>query len=491
MILDKVDLKRSLSKDRYKEQKKAFEPTLAHLQRSIQQKKISTVIIIEGWDGVGKGELINSVIFSLDPRSFHVIGKDLSAPDDFLLLRKYWKNLPAEGKISIFDRSWYSRAIDDYVIGNGDEKIFKRRLESFRSFEKQLSDSGVLLIKFFFHLSKGMIEERFNAWVAEKERKHYVTELDKKRHIYYDKYYQVYDEVLETDKGSKCAWHVFPASDFFYASSEFCNTLIQRIEGHLVSKDTDEGNVTEKRVITSYSQKKPILPSLDLSKTVTKSDYKQLLKDRQKKLIALEAYIRNKGIPLVLVFEGWDAAGKGGAIKRFIKRLDPRGYQVVPISAPNVVEHRFHYLWRFWIRMPHAGQIRIFDRSWYGRVMVERIEGYCSENEWKRAFEEINQMESYLTDSGVILMKFWIHIDADEQLRRFQLRQEDPQKQWKITDEDWRNREKWDQYSIVVEDMISICDKPNAPWHLIEGNCKYHARIKVIDKILGTFEGRY
>ena len=195
-------------------------------------------------------------------------------------------------------------------------------------------------------------------------------------------------------------------------------------------------------------------------------------------------------MPVVIAYEGWDAAGKGGNISRLTQNLDPRGYEVVPVAAPNDVEKAHHYLWRFWARMPKAGHITIFDRTWYGRVLVERVEGFCTEAQWRRAYREINGMEQQLAHFGTVLLKFWLHIDADEQLRRFRERQEMAHKQWKITDEDWRNREKMGQYRDAVEEMLHRTTTPYAPWTIVESNCKRYARVKVLETVCEAIRKR-
>ena len=233
-----------------------------------------------------------------------------------------------------------------------------------------------------------------------------------------------------------------------------------------------------------------MLDAVDLSKSLTKSVYKKELADLQKRMALLHSELYRRRIPVVIGFEGWDAGGKGGAIHRLTQTMDPRGYEVIPTSAPNDIEKAHHYLWRFWNHMPKAGHVAIFDRTWYGRVMVERIEGFCTENEWRRAYSEINRMEAQLADAGAIVLKFWLHIDKDEQKKRFEERMEDPNKQWKITDEDWRNREKWDDYVKAVDEMILRTSTTYAPWIVVEGNDKLYARIKVLRTVVEAIEKR-
>ena len=231
-----------------------------------------------------------------------------------------------------------------------------------------------------------------------------------------------------------------------------------------------------------------MLSGVDLTKALSSKEYKKELDALQKKMELLHSELYRLRIPVVICFEGWDAAGKGGAIKRLTSHMDPRGYQVNPTASPNDTEKAHHYLWRFWNNMPKAGHIAIFDRTWYGRVMVERIEGFCSEEEWRRAYQEINEMEEHLTNSGCIVLKFWLHIDKDEQEKRFKERMEDPAKQWKITDEDWRNREKWDAYEKAVDEMLVRTSTTYAPWEIVEANSKYFARVKVLRTVVDAME---
>ena len=232
--------------------------------------------------------------------------------------------------------------------------------------------------------------------------------------------------------------------------------------------------------------KTSVLNQVDLSLKISSEEYKERLKKVQKRLQDLQNQLYEKRIPVVIAFEGWDAAGKGGAIKRLTEPLDPRGYQVNPTSAPNDVEKEHHYLWRFWNTIPKGGHIAIYDRTWYGRVMVERIEGFCTVEEWSRAYAEINEMEEHLYDEGTIVLKFWLHIDKEEQEKRFKERMNNPEKQWKITDEDWRNREKWEQYEEAVNEMIVQTSTTYAPWIVVEANDKYFARIKVLETVADT-----
>lgn len=256
------------------------------------------------------------------------------------------------------------------------------------------------------------------------------------------------------------------------------------MEEAVARKELEEKGSLEKKTEMKRETAESILAKTDLSKSMPKEVYEERLKELQKKMEHLHGELYRRRIPVVLGFEGWDAGGKGGAIKRLTSHMDPRGYVVNPTASPSDTEKAHHYLWRFWRAMPKAGHIAIFDRTWYGRVMVERLEGFCSENDWQRAYNEINEFEKELKDWGAVIIKFWVQIDKDTQLARFQERQNNPEKQWKITDEDWRNREKWDEYEVAVNEMLQKTNTEYAPWHILESVDKKYARIKALKIVI-------
>lgn len=233
------------------------------------------------------------------------------------------------------------------------------------------------------------------------------------------------------------------------------------------------------------------MDKIDLGLHLLKDDYKQQLREAQVKLRQLQLQIFQKKVPVLALFEGWDAAGKGGAIKRLTDTLDPRSYQVHAFVAPTTEELNYHYLWRFWRQIPREGTIGIFDRSWYGRVLVERVEGFASELEWRRSYKEINEFEAQLTASGCVIVKFWLHISFEEQLKRFEERKNNEFKSYKLTEEDWRNREKWSLYNVAVNQMIARTNTPYAPWTVVPGNDKYYARVHVLETVINAVETEF
>ena len=301
----------------------------------------------------------------------------------------------------------------------------------------------------------------------------------------------LFRSMLERTDTEFAPWTIIEATDRNYAAMKILKTVAERLERALSEKEALKGM---KKVNSGISldagnrYQNGVLSGVDLSKKLTKEEYKEKLDKLQRRLEILHSDIYRLRIPVVLGFEGWDAGGKGGAIKRLTSHMDPRGYQVCPTASPNDIEKKHHYLWRFWNKVPKAGHVAIFDRTWYGRVMVERIEGFCTEDDWKRAYQEINEMEAHMANAGAVVLKFWLHIDKDEQERRFKERMEIPEKQWKITDEDWRNREKWDQYEIAVNEMLVRTSTTYAPWIVVEGNNKYYARVKVLQTVVEALE---
>jgi|GEM_PF-50821 len=329
------------------------------------------------------------------------------------------------------------------------------------------------------------VRSKFGKIRENKETAWKVSDRAWKEKDQYKEILQAYDTILHDTDRANAPWIIVESMDRRFAVCKIMKELVDRMEMALLEKSQKVFKEAEEE---ADPMRNSILQGVDLTKSLTPEEYKSKKKKLQKKLAVLQNECYRLKVPVVLAFEGWDAGGKGGAIKRLTQAMDPRGYEVVPVSAPNDLEKSHHYLWRFWNKFPEDGKTTIFDRTWYGRVLVERIEGFAREDEWKRAYAEINHMERQLTEHGAVLLKFWMHIDKEEQAVRFEQRQEIPEKQWKITDEDWRNREKWDQYEVAVDEMIVRTSTEQAPWHIIEGNSKLYARIRVMEVVVEALE---
>lgn len=500
-MLEKIDLSRKLEKGEFKALAPSLMDRLGELQRLAKSAQVPILILFEGWDAAGKGTLMNQLIQPLDPRGFRVHNVHEAGENDrfYPPLKPFWDMTPPKGRIGIFNKSWYRLLTDDFLgeldpaHAKGRKNLRKNLFDDILSFEGQLAQDGNLIIKFFLHISKKEQKKRLKKLSDNPCTQWRVGPKDWMRHENYDATIPLVEEfILKTDK-SHAPWTIVEAHDPDYACIKILTTVSGAIEAHLARIESTKSTQQRKSAKHEPSAAAPATPSptmaptifrnLDMNKTISDSKYHQELEDLQDKLTQIGYELYQKRRPMVIAFEGVDAAGKGGCIKRLTQCLDPRGYEVIPTSAPNDWEKAHHYLWRFWTAFPKAGHIGIYDRTWYGRVLVERVEGFATEEEWKRAYAEINEMEEQWLNYGAILLKFWLQIDQDEQFQRFSLREDTPQKQWKITDEDWRNRDKWPLYEIAAEEMLLRTSTKRAPWHIVEANDKHYARLKVLKTV--------
>jgi len=493
-MLEKIDLTQKLDKAEYKSIITELEWKAGEVQREARRKNIPIIIVFEGWDAAGKGTLINRLSLSLDPRGLtvHPINPPNEEEKWRPFLWRFWIKTPERGRIAIFDRSWYGRVLVERIDKLVKRNVWSKAYQEIVAFERQLVDDGAIIIKFFLHIDKKVQKRRYKKLIGNPATAWKITDEDWKHHNQYNDYQEAIEEMLVKTSTGFAPWTIVEAHNRRFAivkiNKTFIDVLKTKIQAINTAVDAGDSNITLTKDGLSLS--KSILDKIDLSPTMNRESYKSKLKKFQERIWELEHEIYTRRIPVVIVYQGWDAGGKGGNIKRLVQGMDPRGYEVVPIGVPNDIEKSHHYLWRFWKRFPKAGHIMIFDRSWYGRVLVERVEGFCSENEWRRAYREINEMEGQWADFDTVLIKFWLHIDKDEQLRRFEDREKTPHKQWKITEEDRRNREKWDVYQAAVDEMLYRTSTTYAPWTIVEANCKLYARIKALRTVVDTLEKR-
>ena len=507
-MLEKVDLTKKISKEEYKEKMPQLEARIGRLQRECKALGIPVLIVFEGFGAAGKGLQIGHLIQSMDPRGFevHPIKNETEEERMHPFMWRFWTKTPARGRIAIYDGSWYRRVLIDRFEKRTKNKDLPAAFHSINSFEQQLAEDGNLIIKLFLDIDKKEQKKRFDKLAKNKETAWRVSQGDRERNAHYDEYAAMMEDMLFKTDTDYAPWTIIEAMDRRFATLKIYTTVIkamadqiEKVQHQNAKKTAGAGEKACENDIDAIARETDaemkelqvsILSKADLTLNYTREEYKEKLDKLQKKLEKLHGELYRRRIPVVLGFEGWDAGGKGGAIKRLTQKMDPRGYVVNPTASPNDIEKAHHYLWRFWRAMPKDGHVAIFDRTWYGRVMVERIEGFCTTEEWKRAYKEINDMEKDLYDAGAVVIKFWMHIDKDEQERRFRERQEKPEKQWKITDEDWRNREKWDQYEDAVNEMLMRTSTDYAPWVVVEGNSKYYARVKVLKTVVDAIEQR-
>ena len=456
---------------------------LYDLQMKIKKHKIPVFVLFEGWGTSGKGSTIGKVIQNIDPRFFKVV--TMSEPTEeeqrYPFLYRYFKEIPETGKFTFLDSGWMEQICREHLEGKTGEKEYISRIESIRHFERQLTDNGYLVLKFFMQIDQKEQKEREQKLLENKDTRWRVSLFDQWENTHYKKCKKTFSKYMSDTNASSAPWYIIDAGDRKWAELQVMETLVSNIEVAL------QNQAHSVPILQNVFPLEPIprLADIDLKdKILNDEEYKKELKQLQKELGKLHNKLYRKRIPVIITYEGWDAAGKGGNIKRITEALDPRGYEVQPIASPEPHEKARHYLWRFWTRLPKSGHIAIFDRTWYGRVMVERLEGFCSENDWQRAYNEINEFEKELKDWGAVIIKFWVQIDKDTQLARFQERQNNPEKQWKITDEDWRNREKWDEYEVAVDEMLQKTNTEYAQWHILESVDKKYARIKALKIVI-------
>ena len=486
-MLKKTNAKLKLKKAEFKTEIDTLTLRLCDAQRRCKEQNIPIMIIFEGWSASGKGSRIGTLIRSLDPRGFEVFTIGKSTEDERMrpYLWRFWQRTPAKGRIHVFDRSWYRALMRDY---EKHEMALSNPVSDILSFEKTLTASGVLIIKLFLHVSMKEQRRRLSALADNPGTAWRINEDDWVQNCRYDETLARFDRILEESDHDAAKWTIIEADNRRFADVKVCRTVLDAMETALEAKKSGETSVAGKFQLPVGTNPSSALATVNLNRALERKEYSERLRASQNELARLHNEMYLHRVPTAIVFEGWDAAGKGGAIKRLVSSLDPRGYRVAPYGAPNDIERAHNYLWRFWNKVPKAGHLTVYDRSWYGRVMVERVEGFAAKDEWKRAFAEINDFEKQLTDSGVILLKFWLHIDRDEQLKRFEFRTSTPQKQWKITDEDWRNREKWDQYLEAVDEMLLRTSTKYAPWTIVESVDKLYSRIKVIETVRDCLE---
>ena len=489
-MFESAEIGHKIDKSVYKIEEPLLREALLDAQYELKEHKdFPVVILINGVDGAGKGETVNLLNEWMDPRLIATcaFGQPSDEEEERPRMWRYWRALPAKGRIGILFGSWYTDPIIERVAGDIKASELHHQIDEIVRFEKMLAHEGVLLLKFWFHLSKDKQKQRLEQLEKDPKTRWRVTEQDWQHFKQYDKFKEVSESVLRETSTAEAPWNVVEGEDANYRSLTVGKLILQEIKQRLAQQPK----------VMTQSDAAPLLPpidnlqlldTLDLDKSYSKKDYQEDLEKWQGKLNLLSRHPKFKEHSVIAVFEGNDAAGKGGSIRRITAALDARQYTIIPIAAPSEDERVQPYLWRFWRHIPRKGRFSIFDRSWYGRVLVERVEGYCQEHEWLRAYSEINDFEQQLVEHGAIVVKFWLAISKEEQLKRFQEREQIGFKRFKITEEDWRNRDKWDNYVHAVGDMVERTSTDIAPWTLVEANNKYYARIKVLKTLCEAIE---
>ena len=488
-MFESAEIGHKLAKSAYRDAVPALRAALLAAQVDLFEKhKTPVVVLISGQDGAGKGETINVLYQWMDPRFISTLA--FSQPNDeereHPPMWRFWRSLPPKGRVGIFAGSWYSDPIRERILGEISVKELDARAEQINRFEAMLVNEGALVLKFWFHLTKEGQKQRLKSLSSDPRTAWRVTQWNWDRLKTYDQLQDVAGHLLRITNTAAAPWVVVEGADDRYRSMTVGQVLLKEMQNKLAHVEPPRAPMPP--MVRVDLDGRNVLSELDLTLALPDKSYKDQLAKWQGRLSELVRDERFKGRSLVCAFEGADAAGKGGAIRRIAAALDARQYQVTPVAAPTDEEKEQPHLWRFWRHLPRHGHVAIFDRTWYGRVLVERVEGYCTEADWLRAYSEINDFEHEMIEAGVVVVKFWLQISQAEQLRRFKEREKIEFKRFKITQEDWRNREKWHDYQQAICDMVERTSTGEAPWTLVEANDKNYARVKILRTLCQSLE---
>jgi len=490
-MFEAAEIGREVTKEDYDREVPVLREELLELQAALRKADFPVIIVVGGVDGAGKGETVNTLLEWLDPRYVETFALGPASDEESERPKywRFWRALPPRGKIGIFFGGWHTMPIVERAYGRIKDAELDRQLAEVVAFEDMLAADGAVLLKFWMHLSKKRQKKRLKALEKDPRTRWRVTKLDWEHFEIYDRFARISAHALRRTSTAAAPWHVIEASDRRYQTLTVGRMLREALRTQLEARATRPPRVIPTVTVPPTGPELvTILSTLDLTHTVDEDTYSERLEEAQGRLNRAARRAQKRGIASVVVYEGVDAAGKGGNIRRVTSALDARMYRIVPIAAPSEDERAHHYLWRFWRHLPRAGRMTIFDRSWYGRVLVERVEGFCRPEEWQRAYGEINELEDQLARDGVVLVKLWLHIDQGEQLRRFEERGQVAFKHYKITDEDWRNRARWPLYEQAVNEMVERTSTEVAPWTLVAANCKRSARLYTLDTIADALE---
>ena len=491
-MFESAELGHKIKKSVYEQEVPPLREALLNCQMDLASSAgFPVIILIGGLDGAGRGATVNLLNEWMDPRHIqtHGMGEPSDEELDRPMMWRFWRALPPKGKIGVFLGSWYTWPILNRVNGLTKEADLEQSMERAKRLEKMLVDEGALLIKFWLHLSKEKQEKRFKVLEKNPLTRWKVTARDWKHFKAYDKFQEVHENVIRHTSTAEAPWLIVEGEDANYRNLTVGKVILKAIEDRLEQERTPPAKILAPPLMPAIDNLH-LLKALDMRQVLDRDRFKVKLEKYQGRLNALTRDPKFKYMSVIAVFEGNDAAGKGGSIRRITGALDARYYQVIPIAAPTEEERAQPYLWRFWRQLPRKGRVTVFDRSWYGRVLVERVEGYCAEADWMRAYSEINDFEAQMVRHNLLVVKFWLAITKDEQLRRFEDRQQTGFKTFKITEEDWRNREKWEQYEQAVCDMVDRTSTMLAPWTLVEANDKNFARLKVLKTLCEQIEAK-
>ena len=483
-MFEAAEVGSALDKATYKRELPALRSAVLQVQRDIAASRLGPLVIVGGVEGVGKGEVMNTLLAWLDARGVeaHAFGDPTSEEEERPLYWRFWRVLPPSGKMAILLGSWYTDPIVDRAFDRIDDVAFEREMRRIRDLERMLNFEGVPVIKFWLHLAKDEYQKRLKKASKDPEKRWFISKRTLKFAKRYDEFRAVSEACLRLTSTGVAPWHIVEAQEERYRDYTVATTLVRGLQQALDEAETRrvQHEAAQREVVLPDPPKVNVIRRLDLSVRLPREEYTRKLNRNQGRLARLARQLHASEHSMILVFEGPDAAGKGGTVRRLTAAMDARYYRVRSVAAPTDEEAAHPYLWRFWRDLPRRGHVTIYDRSWYGRVLVERIEGFATRDDWQRAYAEINEFEAQLSESGTILLKFWLAISPEEQLSRFEDRQTTPYKQHKLTQDDWRNRKKWDAYETAACDMVARTSTDQAPWILVSAQDKRWARVEVL-----------
>ena len=489
-MFETAELGLKIDKEEYEQLLPQLRVELINAQYDLRKADFPVLILVSGDNRLAMNSVPNELGEWVDAR--YVRTEPFGPPTDEERERprfwRYWRALPPDGLIGLLMGAWARNTCVGRMRRETSGKEFERRMAYESRFERALVADGALLLKFWFHLPKKEHRKRLERAEKSPEKLWYVDERDWEIYDNYDRTIAVAEDYLGTTNVVEAPWHVVESTDHNHASVTFARTILGAVKERLERRPA--GRSTAPAASPPLEGQPGVLDTVDLTRRIGKKDYRKQLRESSARLYRLWKLACEERVTIVLAFEGWDAAGKGGVIRRLTRAMDARNYRVIPIGAPTDEELAHHYLWRFWRHLPRAGSTLIFDRSWYGRVLVERVEELATEAEWSRAYTEINDFESQFVEHGYVFQKFWLHIDPDEQLRRFEAREQTAYKKHKITADDYRNRDRWSEYERAANDMIEYTSTELAPWHLVPANSKRWARIRVMDTLCDALDER-
>ncbi len=488
-MFENAELGQSVDKPTFKKEAELLRTRLLEAQTRLASAPFAVALVIDGLPAAGKSETVNGLLEWLDARGIQVHAqRDLTDEErQRPPMWRYWRSLPAAGRIGIYFGGWERGPLMRRALGKTSSGELGEALHRYAEFERMLVQENVLVIKIWLHLSEGGLRRRLRKLRSKPDQAWRVTDQDRKVLGRYARFRAAAERMIRDTSTADAPWNVLEAADHRFRMLAAGRVVAEAIETRLAAVAAAPPRPAP-HPLHLEPEPRNVLTVLDQSLVVAKKEYKKGLAEAQAALASLTRKLRSSRHSLMLVFEGPDAAGKGGAIRRLTSAMDARDYQVFSVSAPTDEERAHPYLWRFWRNVPAHGRVVIHDRSWYGRVLVERIEGFASENEWARAYGEINAFEEQLAGAGALILKFWLAITPEEQLRRFSDRELTPYKQYKLTAEDWRNREKWGAYEAAACDMIARTSTGHAPWVPVEADDKNHARLKVIRTVVARLK---